>query len=161
MLYYNLARSVNEKDIGCNRRTPSGLSYYWQHMSSSSDPKHEDQLNKECIFEYIRLYEFSKLPSRKRCLFLIDVKEEAEAVNSLERIGLELEGRTLTKIETIEGIHHRVDTNLLNIHRDSNYIYSDIMNSVRKYWKGEEISQKSHEILFEGTYRICEIVDFY
>ena len=74
----------------------------------------------------------------------------------------ELKGRILTKIETIEGTYHRADMNLLKIDINSHEsIYSDIMNSVRKYWEGGNIPQESHEILFEGTYRICEIVKRY
>ena len=53
-------------------------------MSSSPELEHKNQLNKECIFESIRLSEFPNRPSRRRCLFMIDVEE---AIHHLEYIG--------------------------------------------------------------------------
>ena len=131
--------------------------------SLSSNLAYSSQLLKEYIFEDIRASEFPNLPSRKRCMFLFDGKQDKEEakVLSAKMFGASyLSGRSLINIEVVNGksIIHRTDATLLDVNVRKQ---PEIVEAARKYWTGTNESIERHEVILEGSYIICEIIETY
>lgn len=129
----------------------------------SLELKYSSQLLKEYIFEDIRASEFPRLPSRKRCMFLIDAEQAEGAEDCLRKMNFEGSipcGRSLIKVEPIKGesITHRTDAKLLDINLARQ---SDIADRARKYWSGTSDPIELSEVLLEGSYIIRKIIKTY
>ena len=160
-MYYHLARQVDETEIGQEKETAKDLSCYWQGLISRPENNYVYQFRKEYIVEEIRKSEFPDLPSRKRSIFMIDTQWEEYAELFLRGMGFRdsnLNGRTLTIVEPLQGNLHRADMEKLNV---EDLDYSEIEDAARKYWNGMESYVPMYEILFEGPYIIREIVRTY
>ena len=124
--------------------------------------KHSAELHKEHIFEEIRASEFPNIPSRKRCMFLLDTDQEEEAEADLRKMGYEdshLSGKLLIKVEPIEGssVILQTDAALLDVNNCND---PEIAEAARRYWRGTSQPVKP-EVLFEGQYIIREVVKSY
>lgn len=105
---------------------------------------------RELIWESVRKSEFSHLPSRMTCVWLIPDKD------SLIYWKKELDGSfksKLLKVET-QGRYHLADSTLLN---DESEPYSKMIERARKYWSGEISDKTKAELLFEGVMTVVSL----
>lgn len=128
--------------------------------SLSLELKYSSQLLKEYIFEDIRASEFSQLPSRKRCMFLVEAEEAEDCLRKMGFEGSSLCGYSLIKVEPIKGdsITHRTDAKLLDINLARQ---PDIADRARKYWQGTSDPIELSEVLLEGSFIIRKIIKTY
>ena len=128
--------------------------------SLSLELKYSSQLLKEYIFEDIRASEFPQLPSRKRCMFLVEAEEAEDCLRKMGFEGSSLCGYSLIKVEPIKGdsITHRTDAKLLDINLARQ---PDIADRARKYWNGTSDPIELSEVLLEGSFIIRKIIKTY
>jgi hypothetical protein len=116
---------------------------------------YSSELLKEYIFEEIRQEEFSELPSRKRCMFLfdcnVDYKEYASMMN------FDLTKYNLLEIEVIDDDSKIFsgDISLLDCNSEA---HRKITENARKYWTGIDRNNVKAEVLFEGYFKINNII---
>jgi hypothetical protein len=109
---------------------------------------------RELLFESVREEVAPHLPSRSRCLFLIENGADLEA--SARRYGFRGPDRTVLEIEGLEGsLTFRGQASLL----DTGPIVTDIMESARRYWAGAPpvTPLDDVEVLFTGPFRIASL----
>ncbi|MDE2888529.1 MAG: DUF2441 domain-containing protein [Gemmatimonadota bacterium] len=119
--------------------------------------KYSAELLKEYIFEEIRASEFPQIPSRMRCLFLFEAEHDKDAEVYLQKMGYPLTGRSLIKVEPVDGksATHRTDAKLLDVNLSRQ---PEVAAAARKYWKGTSDPVALPEVLLEGSFVISEIV---
>ena len=124
--------------------------------------KYSAELLKEYIFEELRASEFSHLPSRKRCMFLLNADQVEDAEVALQKMCFRdsvLSGRSLIKVELIRdnSVTHQADAKLLDLNQGN---YQEIAANARKYWQGTS-QPVMPEVLFEGQFIIREVIKRY
>ena len=119
--------------------------------------KYSSELLKEYIFEEIRTSEFPQVPSRMRCLFLFEAEHDKDAEVYLQKMGYSLTGRSLIKVEPVDGksATHRTDAKLLDVNLSKQ---PEVAAAARKYWQGTSDPVELPEVLLEGSFVISEIV---
>ena len=148
-----------EKDI---RDILNGQQVSEEKIRQLVHAKHSAELRKERIFEEIRKSAFSHLPSRKRCMFLLNADQDEDAEAELQMMGFEdstLSGKSLIKVELIgdNSVTHQTDAKLLDINQGN---YQEIAANARKYWQGAN-QPVIPEVLFEGQFIIREVINSY
>ncbi|MFG0772892.1 DUF2441 domain-containing protein [Vibrio plantisponsor] len=108
---------------------------------------------RELIWEDIRKNEFPHLPSRQRCLWLINDKQGVKYW--LDRFGLDINDFQITKVKVDGKLHISSDEHLLI---DSEPMDTTILKA-RAYWNGQISNPTSVEVLFEGKLQVIEIID--
>lgn len=122
-----------------------------------SHGKYSSELLKEYIFEEIRADEFPQVPSRGRCMFLFEAEQDQDAEIYLQKMGYSLTGRTLIKVEPVDGkcVTHRTDAKLLDVNLGKQ---PEIAAAARRYWRGTTDPVELPEVLLEGSFVIREVV---
>ena len=122
--------------------------------------QYSSQLLKEYIFEEVRASEFPQVPSRKRCMFLFEAEQDEDAEAYLQKMGFELKGKSLIKVEPIEdnSVTHRTDAKLLDVNLSKQ---PEIATAARKYWHGTNQPAELPEVLLEGLFIIREVIKSY
>jgi hypothetical protein len=106
---------------------------------------------REILFESVREEVAPDLPSRRRCLFLVDGAVDLDA--AANRYRFDEQGRTVVAIEPSPGSRvFRARFSLL----DTSPIVADIMEAARLYWQGASpgTPHEDVEILFEGAFTV-------
>lgn len=117
--------------------------------------KYTAELLKEYIFEEVRVNYYPNLPSRKRCMFLFDPETNINEYAAL--LNFDMEKYNLVEIETAEENSKmlRVNMDLLNCNLK---YYNEIIAMAHEYWKGTSEISLNTEILFEGEFKILQIL---
>jgi hypothetical protein len=103
----------------------------------------------EYFFEKVRLNEFSHLPKRFSSTFFFDNTDNCNYYrnNHLNGIG-KIKGIELIETRNLfQGDMKILDDVEISISRD------ELIEMVRKYWRGEQTDNPIIEIIFQGTYR--------
>jgi hypothetical protein len=167
--------NLSQLKIGNVYQTPKDHSYYWEGKINGQryvtpqnlptikfgdfnlleDYKFRAELLKEHIFEDIRLNEYSDLPSRKRCMFLLDPQEDA--ISFCTQYGFNKPPYYVIEIEKVDGKDktHRCQISLLDCDTRP---YSEIVENARKYWSGTDKIKSDMEILFEGGFIVTKVL---
>jgi hypothetical protein len=112
--------------------------------------KYTSEVLKEYVFDEVRAVEFPRLPSRRRCMFLLDEVHDPEAYAAA--IGF-ADHAHLYRVEVISGRLHRGDLAEL---RCNMQLQGEIAEHARRYWRGVPVGL-SAEVLFEGICRGIKI----
>ena len=144
------------------REIPEGQQVSEEIMCLLVHGKYSAELLKEYIFEELRASEFSHLPSRKRCMFLLNAGQVEDADAELQKMGFKgsaLSGKSLIRVEPIgdNPVTHQTDWKLLNVNQGK---FQEIAANAWKYWQGTSQPVKS-EVLFEGQFIIREVIKRY
>src|SRR5260370_25936751 len=115
--------------------------------------KVQAEIDKEILFEEVRVAEYPDLPTRKRCIFLFDPQDPmAYAL----RMKFSLLERVVVEVDPLAGARvHRGDAALLNCTARAP---GDQRDYARRYWRGEMTSEAVPAGLLEGPFRITLIV---
>jgi len=105
----------------------------------------------ELVLESIRLKEFKARPSRQRCLWLTETKDQAEVWASDCASGADYR---IVKV-CVKGNVFKCDSSLLEFTNESLF---QMEERVRLYWRGEDGPFKREEILFEGNATVIEVL---
>ena len=109
---------------------------------------------REILFESVRAKSFPHLPSRNRCLFLVDGGADLDA--AARRFGFADPPRTAIGIEARPGsLAFRGQSSLL----DTGPIAGDIVEAAHRYWSGAtaDTPLDDVEILFQGPFLISTL----
>ena len=117
--------------------------------------KYSTELLKEYIFEEVRANFYPNIPSRKKCMFLFD--PEINISKYVALMNFNIEKYNLVEIETAEENSKilRVNMDLLNCNLK---YYDEIIAIAHEYWKGASEISLNTEILFEGEFKILQIL---
>ncbi|MHA1942226.1 MAG: DUF2441 domain-containing protein [Candidatus Hodarchaeales archaeon] len=162
--YAKLCFNQNKDQIGIpkifeNIKMASGISLRDQIIKEIEEiyvqGKYTSELLKEYIFEEVRINSFPRLPSRKRCIFLFD--KELDIVSYANRLEFDMSNYSLLEIEAVEPIGKifRANMQLLDVNSGD---YGDFKKNAEEYWACCSQIDINSEVLFEGNYRIKEIV---
>lgn len=124
-------------------------------MPILKDYKYSTELLKEYIFEEIRQKEFSGCPSRKKCMFCFD--KNIDYKKYANQLGFDLNNYNLFEIEILEekSTVHTGNMDLLNCNSQK---YNEIATQARTYWKGYERNNLNSEIIFEGCFKVTDVI---
>jgi hypothetical protein len=106
---------------------------------------------RELLFDSVREQLDPALPSRRRCLFVVDGRAELAA--AARRYGFDQQRRTVLEIEPLAGSRtFRARSALL----DTGPIVRDIIDAAGRYWSGAEPDTpiEDIEVLLEGPFTI-------
>jgi hypothetical protein len=106
---------------------------------------------RELLFEMVRQEVSPQLPSRSKCLFLVESRADLSAC--AKRYGFSDAGRTILEIEALDGSRvFKAQAALL----ETTVIAEDILGAARQYWKGASLETPPDEveILMTGPFRI-------
>ena len=104
----------------------------------------------ELIFEQIRAEHYPSLPSRRRCIWVVE--NIAGARNWEKTMAPKGPIQTVELLAT--GRIHRADDTWLHIDDDPN---KQIREKAHKYWRGEISGRSKKEIIFVGDIEIVEV----
>ncbi len=119
--------------------------------------KYRAELLKELIFESVRMKNYISKPSRQRCMFLFH--ESLDYCEYATALGFSPSRYTLLRVESC-GDDDRVLVAKLPLLNCNTQPYAEIEARAVEYWSGAagEAPSVEHEILFEGSLRIVEII---
>lgn len=118
------------------------------------DAKPQAEAKKELLFELVRRDDFPDRPSRSRCVWFLEDSDEAQAFWTSQ--GMLMQGRrVVVDVEAIEGRLHRASAKWLNVPLRASMQHH--IEAARAYWRGEDASGPSTEILFEGDWRVLRL----
>lgn len=140
---------VDSKKIFANKKLVLNL---------SKELEEYDFILRELAYEQVRETEFKNLPSRLKCMFLSENKEDClkNLKNFYQKghgsffqvVAVKLNGNLFYSCE--------IPTSR------KGWSYSDYLEEGKKYWSQNQTSNKKpYEILFEGKAEIVEILDEY
>lgn len=113
---------------------------------------------RELAFEEVRKTEFKDYPSRLKCMFLIDNKEEC--VKNLKNFHHKGHG-TFFQVVAVKlngNVFYATSKNV----RRTGLSFEEYKQMARVYWKQEQNSKLPiNEILFEGNAEIVEVIEEY
>jgi hypothetical protein len=112
---------------------------------------------RELLFESVREQIDPRLPSRRRCLFLVD--GEADLAGAARRFGFDGQGRAVLSIEPVGDCRiFRAHSALL----ETSPIVADIMNAAHAYWSGAGLDtpREEVEVLLEGSFSVRAVARF-
>lgn len=135
------------EDVAAGRVTDHALA-----IGALQTIKHFVKLAGELIWEDVRSNEFPHLPSRQRCIWLIqDLENLGHWVSRLE---CSFPGTQILKVKVDGNLHVGDETLLLG---DSHPLV-ETYECARRYWRGEMSQSAKPEILFEGEVKVTEIL---
>lgn len=108
--------------------------------------KYNCELLKEYVFEDVRRAAFPELPSRRRCMYLLDSSHDPAAFAS----SIGLDGAAVYVVEVVSGCLHRAELAALDCNLRP---HSEIEAHARRYWTHAEPGDGT-EVLFEGVCRL-------
>ena len=115
-----------------------------------------DFITRELAFEEVRKTEFKDLPSRLKCMFLIDNKESC--IKNLKTCHHKGHG-TFFQVVAVKLNGNVFYATAKNVRR-TGLSYEEYKTMAREYWSQEQkINIPANEILFEGKAEIVEIIE--
>jgi hypothetical protein len=179
-------QAPDEVEVGIVRSTRDwGTSTYWRGVvlgrvpegcrgflvsngetTEFASPFQDDSAaGQDALLQYLREYnlelfrsaEFPDLPSRRKCLFLLNTKvDPTEFARSMQ---FDLTGISLLEVELLDDTpcHHIASINHLN----GIPLGGDLVSCAggfRRYWLGTTIDDPTAEVLYEGAYKILSVV---
>ena len=118
-------------------------------MDLVSHGKYASELLKELVFENVRQEKFPSLPSRKRCIYLLELENHTAAI---QRFGFSTERPTAVRVEVENaGDLFHADASLLNCNLLK---YKQLTEQAERYWSGERSSKPLLEYLYVGEFTI-------
>lgn len=119
--------------------------------------KYASELLKEYIFEEVRERVFTSLPSRKRCMFLYKPIPNFNYKEYAQNMGFDISKYNLYEIELVDNNHkiHKAEMSLLNCNLSN---HDELVKRAKKYWQGTEKYGLDTEILFEGSFKINNVL---
>lgn len=106
---------------------------------------------RELLFEDVRRSEFTHLPSRQRCGWLIPEWDGVKFWLGRMNVGGQFQ---VVRVRVWGNLHTGSDAYLLH---DSEPMTQTLENA-RRYWRGEPAQMGTEEVLFEGRMRVVEVM---
>ncbi|GAB4557372.1 MAG: hypothetical protein Tsb0020_01450 [Haliangiales bacterium] len=118
-------------------------------LSLVNHGKYASELLKEFIFEDVRQKQFSTLPSRRQCIFLLEIENHGSAIH---RFGFTSERPTAVEISVVNpDAVFLADASLLNCNLLK---HAKIKEQAERYWSAERSSEPLLEYMYVGEFTI-------
>lgn len=115
--------------------------------------RHVIAMVKELLWESVRVEYYNSLPSRQKCIWLIE--NEGTVSHWMKRLDVHEGQRSYLKV-TCDGHMHVADENWLY---GDTYRLSKAIEDAHSYWSGEMTKGYKKEILFTGRMRVIEALE--